>query len=219
MPVLILVICLSGCRISQTREVGESVEPFNEQCITGQAIVHYYFDTNNYFTEQKHVFCPNNKSLSIESTEPAGIFQWKLQKTRYTKNKSQDNIPDQTAYWNKALLYGIYDLMVYGGDFKTISSEEKNPSLVTIEGQVYLEFNSKISDLDSFQIYKNTTNDKVDRFIAKDKNGTLWMAKSYNWSYYDGTGKLIPRKIDFFDISQDISSKKLKITVDYISVH
>jgi len=41
------------------------------------------------------------------------------------------------------------------------------------------------------------------------------MCNLYNWSFYGPKGMLIPRKIDIFDITDGISSKKMIIQVDY----
>lgn len=190
----------------------------NKNCVDAQTVVHYFLaGQRHYFTEQQHIFCPDQKSLLIASHEPQGRFEWLLQGGRYSAGKAPEKPDPADAYWNRALVSASYYLMTVGGEFLP-APDATNPDPVKIEGQYYLELNPKAPGLSSLRLYRNQANGKVDLVQVEDKNGQLWMAKSYNWNYYAPTGKLIPRKIDFFDISKGISSKELKIRIDYSNV-
>lgn len=207
-----------GCTDPSARQADATSPVITDNCIPAQAVVHYFLEKErHYFTQQEHVFCPDQKSLMVVSHEPQGRFVWTLGANQYSASNAPEEPGPTDAYWNRALLGASYCLLTYGGEFLT-AGEPVSQEPVRIEGQHYLEIDPEVSGLASLRLYRNQTSGKIDLVQVEDKSGTLWMAKSYNWNYYPPTGKLIPRKIDFFDVSNGIPSKVLKIRTDYTNV-
>jgi len=213
---LAALLPLAGCAGNAASVTEETALETAGDCIAAEAVVHYYLENErHYFTQQRHDFCPDQKKMVIRSQEPQGLFRWNLQNGQYSASSGAPEQPGASdAYWNSALVGAFCCLMLYGGEFLSPGgSADSEP--IKIEGQLYLEMKSPMKSL---KLYRNQTHGKIDLVLVTDNNGTKWMAKSYNWSYYAPTGKMIPRKIDFFDISDGISSKKLKIRTDYAAV-
>lgn len=210
---------MTGCAGPAAQKPDETAVTVSPDCIPAQAVVHYYLaDERHYFTQQQHAFCPDRKALIITSEEPQGRFQWTLQDGQYSASANAPEKPGPSdAYWNPALVGAAYCLMLYGGEF-LMPTDSTTSEPVKIEGQYYLEINPQIRAMDSLRLYRNQTNGKTDLVLVTDNDGTNWMVKSYNWTYYAPTGKLIPRKLDFFDVSRGIASKKLTIRTDYAVV-
>ena len=209
------LVLSSGCRTLSSPSSKPAADASIRSCIDSQAIVNYL--EKDYFTEQQHIFCPHQKSLTINSLEPGGAVQWKFQGQQYSVEGTSRIQGVMDSYWSKTLGIALYDLMIYGGGFQT-SQFPKETDNVHIDGILYRKIIPNYNDLKEFGLYRNLSNNKIDLAIGRDHNGILWMIKSYNWSYFYPANTLIPRKIDFFDISNGISSKQLKIQVEYKTV-
>jgi hypothetical protein len=188
-----------------------------EQCITAKAVVSYYLpEGRTYLTDQDHLFCPDTGVMQIRSREPQGVFVW-----TWAGRQLSENNPSQAAdaYWEPAQIAAVCTGFFYGGGFFP-SSDLKAGQMIRLEGQRYIPIQGDLQE-DPIQIimYRNQDTQQIDRILVEDKNKKkIWMAMLYNWSFYGINGNLIPRKMDIFDITDGVSSKKLIIQLDYKQV-
>lgn len=223
---LVGCIVLSGCtrqnKESQAEvsleKSGPSEETFLTNCIAAQAVVSYFLPKERtYLTDQQHLFCPDSKSLLIHSREPEGTFTWTLTGGQYSHSPSRAG--SQTAYWEEPQLLAVYAGFLYGSGLLSADNLAAG-SPVNLEGQRYIPMAIEIpgNGIQAY-LYRNQDTQAIDRILVHHPSDKpAWMAKCYNWSYYSPKGLLIPRKIDIFDITDGLASKRLIIQIDYKKV-
>lgn len=210
-------VYLTGCSEVAT-STDHRIPSVTGNCIHAQAVVRYFLsDGNQYFTEQQHLFCPSEKTLQIQSNEPAGFHTWRITEHGFNTTSSTGNHSrKETSLMNHPAALSIFSGFYYGSEILDTSSFMKQDPQ-KIEGQWYEPFQQASLEESVISIlYQNLDSKKIDFVTVTDQaNGITLSAKCYNWRYFGPDGTLIPRTIDIFDISQGLSSKNLLIRVDY----
>lgn len=220
---LLFSMVWSGCTTPRSGSDNSVIKPVKpkqtiDQCITVHAVVTYYLPgKRTYLTDQRHIFCPNLKSLQIRSAEPAGTFVWSWTEGHYSRTGPKDRTGE--AWWDRPQVLAVYAGFLYGGGFlaaNNLPAEE----MITLEGQRYEPMVFAIPDKSiQIHLYRNQDSKLIDRVIIHDTaKQQKWMAVCYNWSYYTPKNLLIPRKLDIYDITDGIFSKNLLLQVDYKKV-
>lgn len=216
-------ILFSGCmqqnKESQADMSGEKSSKgkitVTKNCIQAQAVVTYFLSGDQpYLTDQQHTFCPDSKSLFIQSHEPRGFFTWKWTGGEYSRTPTSTHPAD--AYWHRPQILAVYAGFLYGGGFLPADALPAEAP-TSLEGQRYTPLVLTISGKEIHAyLYRNLDTHTIDRILVEDPaGGQVFMAKCYNWSYYSPKKLMIPRKIDIFDITNGLASKKMIIEVDY----
>jgi len=215
---LLLAIWTCGCSVPADRPNTPSPEQTSLKCpdpIIAQAVTLFYLPSGKiYYTKQEHRFCPSQKTLVISATEPEGKILWKWADGNFIRQTSVQQ--RFTAEWQADSFYALFAGFLYGGGFlstDTLAASEP----VNLEGQAYIPIKLpiKTANFDAF-LYKNRKTGLIDRvgvYSKTDKKAQ--MAILYNWSLLGQNNRIVPRKIDIFDITDGIVSKKLMIQIDY----
>jgi len=215
---LLLVIWTCGCSAPVDRSNPPSPEQTPLKCtdpITAQAVTLFYLPSGKiYYTKQEHRFCPSLNTLEISAAEPEGKILWKWADGSFIRQTSVQQ--RFTAEWQADSLYALLAGFLYGSGFLSTDTLAVSEP-VSLEGQAYIPIKLpiKTENIDAF-LYKNRKTGLIDRvgvYSKTDKKAQ--MAILYNWSLLGRNNRIVPRKIDIFDITEGIVSKKLMIQVDY----
>ncbi len=219
---LLACVTLAGCG-TQTTDTptkqptsSEQIDPAN--CIAAQAVVSCFLEGGRtYITAQQHLFCPEAKSLQIHSKEPQGSFTWKLTAQQFSRMSS--GVQSNPAGWDLPRMLTVYAGFLYGGGFVSTDSLADG-GIVTLDGQRYLQLAMPVSDnAIHAQLYRDLDTNRIDRIVIEDKKqGQSWLGVCYNWSYYSPKKLWIPRKIDIYDITDGVASKRLILQTEYKKV-
>lgn len=213
-----LCLALTGC--SRALRPGTSSAPekssfFCPDPLKANAVAVFYEASGNpYYTKQEHCFCPSLKKLEISADEPQGQVQWRWDKNSFARVPSVKN--RSASEWQADSLYTLWAGFLYGSGLlsTTLPTTDQTASL---DGIVYTPFSltDGPSDLQAvlYQNRKTGLFDRVRVFNPKEKKELT--AILYNWSLFGRDKRIVPRKIDIFDTTNGLSSKKLIIQVDY----
>ncbi|MHC4551384.1 MAG: hypothetical protein ACYSUT_01265 [Planctomycetota bacterium] len=205
--------------------------------ITADCIVGYYCKRQApYITEQQYHFDIPSGKLQIIATEPSGTYTFTLNKEQFSQSRELTRfLSDLPAGFGGQQLSTIvyYSFAASAGLLETGSLESGDN--LKLEGRWYQPLQATWPKQDNRVILlKNLDNNRINAAgIAQfDTNATVsddamdsslpvasrWLAKSYNFRYNNELDRLLPRKIDIFDIQKGIASKKLMIQIELKTV-
>jgi hypothetical protein len=219
---VLLGLALTGCAPTN-RSKPEPSAAKTASCsnrIQAEAVVIFYLPSEKtYFTQQELRFCPSPDfpTLEITSLEPQGIAQWKCEKGTFIRSVSA-GLP-LLAEWQQESILTVFAGFLYGSTLLPLpAGPEQTP--VNLEGQMYTPIPLPLASREiEVVLYKNQKTGLLDRVgVYNSKKNVALMAVLYNWRLLGEGQKTIPRKIDIFDISESISSKKLLIQLEYKAV-
>ena len=216
---VLIAVSLAGCGRSGERQADATERTCPEGIIKTHCVVSYQQGNTPYWTDQQQVFCPSSVLFKAWGTEPEGTWQCTLDPEQYITSglggAYMKTLP--AGLMNAVLAELLYYSFTAGAGFEPSGMTTGEP--VRIEGQRYEVFqNQKTESGKTFTLYKNADTGQFELVKVSDAQGVSWMARSYNPRYNDRFKRMIPRKIDIFDIQQGISAKKLLIQFDYIDV-
>lgn len=216
-------VLLTGCgQVSNDQSRIEPVKTDMAGTIGADCVVNFYrTDKSPYITEQQHRFAPEAGYLNIVSREPYGVFNYTLKKDQFSSTKrAKKGLSDlDVDFCDKRLATAIFYSFSAGTNLLD-KSLFATSEIVKIEGQWYQPYQPEWP-LDELRVtlLQGIGSDRVELVqITDSETGGTWMARSYNMRYSKQLERLAPRKIDVFDISAGVASKKLIVQIDYKSI-
>jgi hypothetical protein len=216
--VMIASISLAGC--GHTAEYGtDEIVVQRSGCIDTRCVAAYQQGKAPYWTVQQQHFCPQSVLFEAWGTEPEGAYRCTYTKGQFSAagldGAAMKSLP--AGLMNAPLAELVYYSFTSGAGFEPAEMSVKESA--RIEGQQYEAFQiSSGSAGRTIMLYKNAVSGNIELVRVADGEALDWMARSYNPRYHDRFKRMIPRRIDVFDIWQGIASKKLLIQFDYIDV-
>lgn len=219
MTAVVAVVGLAGCGHSMQQPSEAAAQPTRNDCIETRCVVAYQKDNSPYWTDQQQWFCPSSVVLDIQGTEPEGAYSAAFRRGKFSstgiKGDYMKALP--AGLMNAALAELLYYSFTAGAGFEPAAMTPIETT--SIQGQRYEAFKlGNVGAGRTVTLYKNAATGLLELVQITEHNGPTWMARSYNPRYHDRLKRMIPRKIDIFDIQQGIASKKLLIQFDYIDV-
>jgi len=212
-------VSLAGCGQSVQRPSDAATPSRPGDCIETRCVAAYQQENAPYWTDQHQRFCPSSVLLEAWGTEPEGAYSVAFRNGQFSKTglngASMKALP--AGLMNAALAELVYYSFTAGAGFEPTKMTAIDPA--RIEGQRYEAFELANAGADrTVTLYKNADTGLIELVQIAEAKGCRWMARSYNPRYQDRLQRMIPRKIDIFDIQQGLSAKKLLIQFDYIEV-
>lgn len=209
-------VLAGGCRqVPQPKQE----TPVRPDMISADCIVNY-FQTDNapYITQQQHFFDPSSGHLEIIADEPSGRYKFTLNNGNFSESGELtpflSGLP--ASFFNQPLATAVFYSFTAGAGLLDVSSlTALEPA--KIEGQWYLPLQLSQTEGDPHvTLLKSRETNRIERVQFQDSaTETQWMLKSYNFRYSKELDTLVPMKIDVFDITGGIASKKLIVQFDY----
>jgi hypothetical protein len=212
-----------GCHTVQTSDTTTKTPPAapesKQSILTADSIVRYYkIDSSAYITQQQHTFIPSAGRLEVNSVEPTGQYQYKLEQNQFTSpQKASKELSDLPAsFFNQALATAVFYSLCAGGsllDAGTMPSGEP----VKIQGQWYIPLTPLWPKGQlTVTLLRNQNSSAIEWVkIADSSTGLEWMARNYNLRYNSDLKTRIPRTVDVFDVREGIASKSLIVKFEY----
>ncbi|HOK66497.1 MAG TPA: hypothetical protein PK054_03540 [Anaerohalosphaeraceae bacterium] len=213
---VLLGLALAGCTLTN-RNSFSPAENKTLPCkdlLKAHAVTAFYLSAGKtYYTEQEHRFCPSLQILEISAEEPEGTVQWKWEKGTF--NRPAGGEKTLSGEWQPESALAVFSGFLYGSGLLSVNLPPEQPT-ANLEGQVYTAIPLLASEGFEATLYKNQKTGIIDRVnIHNKKDNKTLMAILYNWRLLGKREILIPRKIDIFDITNGVSSKKLLIQIEY----
>lgn len=215
----VAAISLAGCGRSVERQPDAAALSVRGDCIETRSVVAYQQENSPYWTDQQQRFCPSSVLLEAWGTEPEGAYNAAFNNGQFSKTGLEGAYMKAlpAGLMNAALAELVYYSFTTGAGFEPAGLTAMAPA--RIEGQRYDVFQvAKPGAGRRVTLYKNADTGLFELVQLTEEKGCNWMARSYNPRYQDRLQKMVPRKIDIFDIQQGISAKKMLIQFDYIDV-
>ncbi|MHC5083482.1 MAG: hypothetical protein ACYTET_06040 [Planctomycetota bacterium] len=223
---ILVVVCVSamlvGCQQASSSNATTAAEPVKISGggdISADCVVHYFrVDQSPYITEQQHTFKPEAGSLKIVSREPYGVFGYHLNKNQFSSTKKvKQGLSDlDVDFCDRKLATTLFYSFTAGANLldKSLFATSDH---IKIEGQWYQPYQPGWpSDELQVSLFQGLGSERIELVrIDNSETGQSWLARSYNLRYSKQLDRLVPRKIDVYDISDGVASKKLVIQVDY----
>jgi len=215
-----LLALIGGCGRVLQQPTSETHTP--KASIAADCIVNYFQkDGAPYITQQQHRFGPETRYLQIIAAEPSGTYHFTLTNDNYSSSKKLTSFLSglPASFVNEPLANAVFYSFTAGAGLLNTTQFETQET-TKIEGQWYepiqaTENSSKIQ----VTVLRNRETNQVDLVkLQQSKDETLWLVKSYNYRYSKELDRLVPMKIDIFDIRNGLASKQLIIQIDYKSI-
>jgi hypothetical protein len=215
-----------GCSSVQTSDATTESSPTapetTQTILAADSIVRYYkIDSSAYITQQQHKFIPSAGRLEVNSVEPTGQYQYRLEQNQFTSpQKASKELSDLPAsFFNQALATAVFYSLCAGGsllDTGTMPSGEP----LKIQGQWYTPLTpSWPKGQLTVTLLRNQSSSAIEWVkISDSSTGLEWMARNYNLRYNSDLKTRIPRTVDVFDIREGIASKSLIVKFEYKDV-
>lgn len=208
---------LAGCQMPAER--GTDDVKVGKDCIETRCVAAYHRDEVPYWTDQRQRFCPSLGRLEVWGAEPEGAYHGAYTKGQFSSTglgrAAMKALPAE--FFNAPLAALLYYSFTAGAGFEPAGMGAIEP--VRIEGQRYEAIEVKGAAGRTVTVYKNTETGQFEWVRVADGKGLDWMARSYNPRFHPRLARMVPRKIDIFDVQQGIPAKKLMIEFDYIDVN
>ncbi|MGH2271348.1 hypothetical protein ACQ9LF_06075 [Anaerohalosphaeraceae bacterium U12dextr] len=208
--VMITSIAIWGCQSNQKSSSIQDISP-QQAHLKMTCHVNFYQEDSLYVTEQEHLFTPASKSLQISSKEPSGRYTWSLQGEQYSVKNVSGNKTFENLY-NKAYLQAIYYGMMSSAQWLPLE-QARQEEPVRIEGKWYIPYLLTKKDA-TIRLMKNQFNDRFEQVIVQ-KDNQIYQVLCYNLRFVNELNHNLPRTIDIFDATDGLSSKKLRVKVQY----
>jgi len=212
-----LLLLAAGC--VQTKQ---TLEPAGIACGAGQVsarcIARYFTESGSfYMTEQTHRFCPQSLSLEIQSSEPRGKLVCRMNGQNFQWSGVNTSEKDTWPPLCRAdILAAVFYGFTAGGGLLNIKEQGAEP--VKLEGRWYVPIAMKGAGPDlEITAMRNLSSGLIDTVKTENRTGgaALLAVSSQPW-YVERLNKSLPKKIDIFDISSGVWSKRLILQVGYI---
>lgn len=210
-------VLIAGCSTVKP-EQSEQTAFKRENCIETRCVVTYH-QAAPYWTEQHQRFCPQSQFMEAWGTEPEGTWCCTYENGQYSKSglarPFMKSLP--AGLMNAELAALLYTSFTLGSGFEPLSMTPG--PVVGIEGRQYESFQLAARvDSPTITAYRNRVSGRIELVRLTDGKEIDWLAQSYNLRFHARLNRMIPRKIDIFDIRDGIPSKKLLIEFDYIDI-
>jgi len=218
MVVATAAMMMAGCA-TVNRQQSDETAVQRQDCIETRCVVTYHLNDSPYWTDQRQRFCPASVVMDAWGTEPEGTW-------RCTYNKGQFSSSGLNRTYMKSLPAGLMNAMLAellymsftaGGGFEPAGLTPGES--VGIEGRRYESFRlGRVGAGHTLTVYQNVATGRMELLRLTDGKDIDWLAQSYNLRFNARLNRMMPRKIDIFDMRQGIAAKKLLIEFDYIDV-
>ena len=210
-------ILMTGCG-NAVRTDAESKKQDCESCIKTLSVVTYHLNDSTYWTEQHQRFCPAAVVFDAWGTEPEGSWHGTFDKSDFSavgiKGAFMKSLPG--GLMDAVLAELIYYSFTAGAGFKPTT---RAPEPISLQGRRYESLQvDKINSRHAITLYRDLTTGRIDWVRITTAEQQEWMAQSYNFRYNARLDRMIPRKIDVFDVHRGIAAKKRLVEFDYIEV-
>jgi hypothetical protein len=215
---------IGGCR--QTSRTIKTTEfkpiPCKDKIISADCIVTFYGpESGKYLSPQRHKICPAPGSIAISADEPQGRLVLQLSEKGFELTLPQTNPSEfsktmQRPNITECLLTSI---LAGAGFIDTAAGVELDPT--RIQGQWYkpIELNPVKLTRPSRTIFKNNDTSLTDLVHVKDPAGdTIFIARSYNYRWFEEIDRFIPMKIDISTTSPNTETAQLLLQINYHNV-
>jgi len=207
---------LAGCQMPAER--GTDDVNVGEDCIETRCVTAYHRDAAPYWTTQNQRFCPSSASLEVWGTEPESAYRVVYTKGQFSKSgldgAAAKALPAE--FFNAPLAELTYYSFTAGAGVQLAGMNAVEPA--HIEGQRYEAFEVTGEAGHTVTLYRNAETGLHEWARVADGKGLDWMAHSFNPRYHPRLARMVPRKIDVFDVRQGIAAKKLLVEFGYIDV-
>lgn len=215
--IMVTAAMIAGC--GHVADPGtDSVEVLRQDCIETRSVVAYHRDTAPYWTDQRQRFCPSGGQLEVWGTEPEGAYHCTYSKGQFSKTgldgSGMNALP--AGLMNGPLAELVYYGFTAGAGFEPGGMKSAEP--VRIEGQRYEAFEIRGGSGRTVTVYKNAVSEQLELVRVTDVKGLDWLARSFNPRYNERFQRMIPRRIDVFDVRDGIAAKTLLIEFEFIDV-
>lgn len=211
-----VAILLSGCQTTATNDAAEPVVAKGD-CIETRSVTAYYGQGVPYWTDQQLLFCPAAVRLDIAGTEPEAVYQ-----ARYTKG--QFSVVGLNAARIRELPAGLMNAplaeLVYYSFTAGAGIEPSNlgsPQNEKLMGQRYEVFVVGKTGKRKVSLYKNLASGQFE-LVRVVGEGADWMAAAYNPRYHERLKRMVPRKIDVFDVAAGVAAKQLVVQYEFVNI-
>lgn len=231
---LALAALLTGCSSSHSDTQQQTSSTMTaENIIVADCIVSYFRQGQApYMTEQQYRLDTQNGKLQIVANEPSGTYTFTLHKEQFTQSrKLTDFLSDLPAgFVSQPLATTVfYSFSASAGLLETGSLESGQD--LKLEGRWYQPLQAPWPKKNNRAILlRSSDNNRIEAVgIAQFANETdasdnamnpslpvaaRWLSRSYNLRYSNELDRLLPRKIDIFDIQKGVASKKLMVQIE-----
>lgn len=215
--VLMAALGVAGCGQVARHEADDAAVD-RRDCIDTRCVVSYQQGPSPYWTDQRQRFCPSSVFFEAWGTEPEGAYRATLSRGQFSASGLDGAMMQALpgGLMRAPLAEAVYYGFTAGAGFVPTGMAPLEP--VRIEGQRYEAFGVNGGSGRVVTLYKNAVTGQIELVRVADGGGLDWMARSYNPRYNERFGRMIPRKMDVFDIRQGIASKKLLVQFDYVDV-
>ncbi len=211
-----LAVLLSGC---QTTAKNDNAEPVvaKGDCIDAHAVAAYFGPSAPYWTDQRLVFCPAAVRLETTGAEPEG--DWKASYGRGQFSASGLNAERIRALpaglMNATLAELVYYSFTAGGGF--VPAAMGTAQEQRLMGKRYAVYVVGKTGKRTVLLYKNLADNQFE-WVRITDNGGDWMAAAYNPRYSERFQRMLPRKIDVFDVAGGVAAKQLIVQYEFVDV-
>ena len=233
--ILIVSVLLAGCGQSPNTASAPEKSPLAADAaslITADCIVSYFRQGQSpYITQQQYSFNTDTGTLKVSANEPSGSYTFTLKKDQFTQSGPLSGFLSElpARFVSRDLALAVYYSFSAGADLIETDALETADNQ-KLEGRLYQPIKTPWpSDQTRVILLKDLGTGRIDtvglaqydvtapaeiNMEASLPVTTRWLIKSYNLRYSKDLDRLLPRKIDLFDIQNGIASKKLMVQIE-----
>lgn len=216
--VTVAALLLAGCGALE-RPDANAEKPDCQHCIKTRSIVTYHENDSSYWTEQQQRFCPATVVFAASGSEPEGAWRGTLSEGRFATSGLDGSFMQSLPFglMDAVLAEMLYYSFTAGANFEPEAVTPLEPA--SIEGRRYASFRVDRQDAGhTVTLYRDVATGRIELVRLAAGDGRIWQAQSYNLRYNPRFERMMPRKVDIFDIRRGIAAKKLLVEFDYIDV-
>ncbi|MCD4831304.1 MAG: hypothetical protein K8R02_05775 [Anaerohalosphaeraceae bacterium] len=151
-------------------------------------------DGSKYFTKQKQLLYPEQKTLLFSAEEPEAVFKWSVAGSSYNQPKSAKLPPRAELMFSREISTALLELYLANttGSIQTAGADFSPEATINIDGQIY----GRVSGDKSIELYQNRQSKKID--TAKTTGKISYIIQGYNYHKIENSEIILPTKIDVF---------------------
>lgn len=206
--VCIVWAALVGCQ-TERRESRLDKPDSDQQIIAWQAIAQYRHSQGVYKTVCRYTLDISNRRLTIEGVEPEGPFKAVYQAGRWT---------GQGLSFPRAqkLPFGLVDAplsemvyFVFSAAAGAMPARDVEPQTDWFLGKPYQIFRLADATVGQVVLYQNPQTQRIEMVEWQDKKDSRFLAVADQWRFMPSLNRLMPAKIEIYDIRRSPADKIL----------